>query len=161
MLCALLGADRLFRLELENWMTRADKIKYLNGYRWAVENIKMLSERLATLNSKLYNVDSPVITDMPRGGVGLDTADLLSDKLNIEQELLERLEYGLDLKSEVVKLIRTVNDPKLRMILEMKYLDFMNIGEIASRLGYSSNHISRLHNEAIDSLNWIEEKMAS
>ena len=53
-------------------MTRSDKIKYLNGYRWAVENIKMLSEQLATLNSKLYNVDSPVITDLPRGGLGIE-----------------------------------------------------------------------------------------
>lgn len=142
-------------------MTRADKIKYLNGYRWAVENIKMLTERLATLNSKLYNVDSPVITDMPKGGLGLDMTDLLSDKLNIEQELLERLEYGLDMKSEVIEVIRTVRDPKLRMILEMKYLDLMSIGEIANSLGYSSNHISRLHNEAIDKLHWIDEKMAS
>ena len=142
-------------------MTRADKIKYLNGYRWAVENIKMLTERLATLNSKLYNVDSPVITDMPKGGLGLETVDLLSDKLNIEQELLERLEYGLDMKSEVIGVIRTVRDPKLRMILEMKYLDLMSISEIAGKLGYSSNHISRLHNEAIDQLLWIEDKMAS
>ena len=142
-------------------MTRSDKIKYLNGYRWAVENIKMLSERLATLNSKLYNVDSPVITDMPRGGLGIDTIDLLSDKLNIEQELLERLEFGLDMKSEVIGVIRTVRDPKLRLILEMKYLDLMSIGEIASRLGYSSNHISRLHNEAIDTLGGLEEQMAS
>ena len=142
-------------------MTRADKIKYLNGYRWAVENIKMLTERLATLNSKLYNVDSPVITDMPKGGLGLDTTDLLSDKLNIEQELLERLEYGFDMKSEVIGVIRAVRDPKLRMILEMKYLDLMSINEIASKLGYSSNHISRLHNEGIDTLGWIEDKMAS
>ena len=138
-------------------MTRADKIKYLNGYRWAVENIKMLTERLATLNSKLYNVDSPVITDMPKGGLGLETVDLLSDKLNIEQELLERLEYGLDMKSEVIGVIRTVRDPKLRMILEMKYLDLMSISEIAGKLGYSSNHISRLHNEGIDQLSWIEQ----
>ena len=142
-------------------MTRAEKINYLSGYRWAVENIKMLSERLATLNSKLYNVDSPVITDMPKGGLGIDTIDLLSDKLNIEQELLERLEYGLDMKSEVIGVIRTVRDPKLRLILEMKYLDLMSIGEIAARLGYSSNHISRLHNEAIDSLSGLEEQMAS
>lgn len=141
-------------------MNRSDKIKYLSGYRWAVENIKMLSERLATLNSKLYGLDSPVITDMPRGGLGLDTIDLLSDKLNIEQELLERLEFGLDMKSEVIEVIRTVRDPKLRLILEMKYLDFMSIGEIASRLGYSSNHISRLHNEAIDSLGGLEEQIA-
>ena len=142
-------------------MTRAEKINYLSGYRWAVENVKMLSERLVTLNSKLYNVDSPVITDMPKGGLGIDTIDLLSDKLNIEQELLERLEFGLDMKSEVIGVIRTVRDPKLRLILEMKYLDFMSIGEIASRLGYSSNHISRLHNEAIDTLSGLEEQMAS
>ena len=142
-------------------MTRAEKINYLSGYRWAVENVKMLSERLVTLNSKLYNVDSPVITDMPKGGLGIDTIDLLSDKLNIEQELLERLEFGLDMKSEVIGVIRTVRDPKLRLILEMKYLDFMSIGEIASRLGYSSNHISRLHNEAIDTLGGLEEQMAS
>ena len=132
-------------------MTRSDKIKYLNGYRWAVENIKMLSERLATLNSKLCGLDSPVITDMPKGGLGLDMIDLLSDKLNIEQELLERLELGLDMKSEVIEVIRTVRDPKLRLILEMKYLDLMSIGEIASRLGYSGNHISRYHNEGNDS----------
>ena len=142
-------------------MTRADKIKYLNGYRWAMENIKMLTERLATLNSKLYGLESPVITDMPKGGLGLETVDLLSDKLNIEQELLERLEYGLDMKSEVIGVIRTVRDPKLRMILEMKYLDLMSISEIAGKLGYSSNHISRLHNEAIDQLDWIEKQMAS
>ena len=142
-------------------MTRTEKINYLSGYRWAVENIQMLSERLATLSSKLYNVDSPVITDMPRGGLGIDTIDLLSDKLNIEQELLERLEFGLDMKSEVIEVIRTVRDPKLRLILEMKYLDLMSIGEIANRLGYSSNHISRLHNEAIDSLGGLEEQMAS
>ena len=142
-------------------MTRAEKINYLSGYRWAVENVKMLSERLVTLNSKLYNVDSPVITDMPKGGLGIDTIDLLSDKLNIEQELMERLEFGLDMKSEVIEVIRTVRDPKLRLILEMKYLDLMSIGEIASRLGYSSNHISRLHNEAIDTLGGLEEQMAS
>lgn len=142
-------------------MTRSDKIKYLSGYRWAVENIKMLSERLATLNSKIYGLDSPVITDMPRGGVGLDVTDLLSDKLNIEQELLERLEYALNLKVEIIGMIQTVRNPKLRMILEMKYLDFMSIGEIADRLGYSSNHISRLHNEGIDHLIWKKEKVAS
>ena len=65
------------------------------------------------------------------------------------------------MKSEVIEVIRTVRDPNLRLILEMKYLDFMSIGEIAIRLGYSSNHISRLHNEAIDSLGGLEEQMAS
>lgn len=140
---------------------REKKIKYLNGYRWAVVNVKMLTERLEACNSKLYGTTSPVITDMPKGGLGIDTVDVLSDKIDTEQELYKRLKTALDMKAEIVGVIEQVNDPRCRMILEMKYFDFMTINEMAKQLGYSNNHISRLHNEAIDQLGWIEEKLAN
>lgn len=89
------------------------------------------------------------ITDL-QGGVGLDTTDFLVDKMNIKQELLERLEFALDMKAEVIEVVRTVYVPKLRIILEMTNLDFMGIGGIADRLNYSGNHIVRLHNVLIE-----------
>lgn len=133
-------------------MKNGDKIKYLEGYRWALENIKMLTARIEKLNYRLYNLRSQIITDMPRGGQGIDNIDLIAHKQDIENEVLQRIKQAEETKQKIFEVISSVNDPKFRMILEMRYIDCMTLCDIGDTLGYSYNHICRLHTTALDDI---------
>lgn len=74
---------------------------------------------------------------------------------NRADELIDEL---ITVKIEIEDVLILVEDRKLRNILERKYIYFESNEVIAAALGYSTNHVYKLHNKAFKALEekWIK-----
>ena len=118
------------------------------------------------INSKLEQVKSlrelatkatATLSDMPRSQSPNfhRMEDFIAKALDLESEINADLKTLIDLKREVVTIIKCVERTELQTILEMRYLCCETWDEIAVALHYDLRHIHRLHGRALEEVDLI------
>ena len=130
--------------------SRGEKLKFLNSYRWTLEKIDVLEDRLDRVNDRLYSMRRSIISDMPKGGKGKDTIDLIGDKEQIKNDIENKLREANEKKRLIEDAIDSMNDDRFSVILSFKYLDGLTLEDIADKLHYSNSHMGVLHRQALD-----------
>lgn len=128
------------------------KKKWLGRYKGVCSQISRLSERVATLEAKINGVRSPRLTGMPRGGTPVTTADLIGDKIELEERLERLQKRRSSVRREILDAIDTLDNEKLSEILEYWFIQCMNADDIADELGYTTRHVWRLYSQAIEEI---------
>ena len=70
--------------------------------------------------------------------------------------LLKHIEKIKQQRNDIIDLIGRLDDPILRQIFFMRYIDQKSNGEIAREVGYSITHLSRKFSEGIEELEKLE-----
>ena len=130
--------------------SHSDKVRFLNGYRWTIEKIEVLEDRLSRINDRLYNIRRSIISDMPKGGQGVDTIDLIGDKEEVRRDIGNKLHEANEKKRLIEDAIDSMSDDRFSVILSFKYLDGLTLEDIADKLHYSNSHMGVLHRQALD-----------
>ena len=68
----------------------------------------------------------------------------------VQAELSEDINELIDLKSDIMKKIKKIDNPDYQAVLELRYICNKPWEEIAELLGYSVNNVFRLHRKALD-----------
>lgn len=121
------------------------------------------------INSKLEQVQSlrelatkatATLSDMPRSPSPSHhrMEDFIDKAMDLELEINADLKTLIDLKREVVTIIKCVERTELQTILEMRYLCFETWEEIAVALHYDLRHIHRLHGRALEEVDLIRRR---
>jgi len=113
------------------------------------------------INSKLDQIESlhelatrctSTISGMPhnpnRGGSPM--ADAICKIIDLESEINADIDKLVDLKREIVGVIKRIDNVELQTLLEKRYLCFMQWEQIAVDMCFSIQHVYRLHAEALD-----------
>lgn len=79
--------------------------------------------------------------------------DIIVKIINMENEINSDIDNLVDLKQEIIKTIKSVNNPEQQTLLELRYLCFRTWEEISVEMGYSIRHIYRLRDEALAKIN--------
>lgn len=82
-----------------------------------------------------------------RGGSSM--ADAVVKIISLQNEINEDIDKLVDLKREMVTLIKRVNDTEYQTLLEKRYLCFMTWEQIAVDMNYSIHHLYKIHNAAL------------
>ena len=61
----------------------------------------------------------------------------------------------VDFKTEAIEKIKTIPNVELQMLLELRYICFKPWDEIAEEMGFSLQHIFRLHSNALQEFSKI------
>ena len=112
------------------------------------------------INSKLEQVLSlrdlttkatATMSDMPGGGSRnvYKMQDIFGKIIDLENEINADIDQLVDLKREMVAVIKSVKNPEYQTLLELRYLCFKPWEQIAVEMGYSIHHLYRLHNSAL------------
>lgn len=112
------------------------------------------------INSKLEQVLSlrdlttkatATMSDMPGGGSRnmYKMQDIIGKIIDLENEINADIDQLVDLKREMVAVIKSVKNPEYQTLLELRYLCFKPWEQIAVEMGYSIHHLYRLHNSAL------------
>lgn len=112
------------------------------------------------INSKLEQIQSlrelatkctSIITGMPRNPNhgGSTMADALMKIVDLENELQNDVNRLVDLKEEIMAVVKAVDNIECQTLLELRYLCFKSWEQIAVDMGYNVRHIYRLHDEAL------------
>jgi DNA-directed RNA polymerase specialized sigma subunit len=78
--------------------------------------------------------------------------DTIAKMVDLENEINEDIDALVDLKAEIMRRIKRVENTEYQTILELRYLCFKRWEEISVALGYSMQHLFRLHDEALEAI---------
>ena len=111
------------------------------------------------INSKLEQLESlralaekttTTLELTPKGQGGSKTTENIVTKMvDLEREIESDIEGLLNVKADVRNAIKTVDEPELRLLLELRYLCYHSWGDIARAMSYDVRQIHRLHSKAL------------
>jgi len=80
--------------------------------------------------------------------------DTIAKMVDLENEINQDIDALLDLKAEIMQRIKRVENTEYQTILELRYLCFKRWEEVSVELGYSIQHLFRLHDEALEAVSF-------
>ena len=69
--------------------------------------------------------------------------------IDLQEEINRDIDRLVDLKREIMGVIKAVPDVEYQTILEKRYLCFISWEQIAVDMNYSIQHIHRMHSKAL------------
>lgn len=123
--------------------------EYLSQYKDLNDSINAKLEQVGELRRKAQTVSSGssdgTHSSTPRDRIGEITARIV----DLEREINEDIDRSIDVQRGILTAISTVPDERLRHLLELRYINFLTLEEIARRMDYSYKQICRLHGKAL------------
>lgn len=126
----------------------------------AKEYLKQVETLDTKIQQKKIELDS-----LKDGAIGLGAFDYSKEKVqtsasesmsgkvakyvDLENEIHEDIERFTELKHKVIGQIHMLDDPKYINVLFKKYIEYKGLKEISKELGYSYDHIRRVHGWAL------------
>lgn len=123
---------------------------YLLQARYLDERITSKTQQIASLNDLATRCTS-TFSDMPRnpnhGGSKIE--DCVLKIIELEESIKKDIVKLVDLKSEIMAVIKAVPNVEYQTLLEKRYLCFITWEQIAVDMNYSMQHIHRMHSSAL------------
>lgn len=107
--------------------------------------------QVASLN-ELATKCTATLTGMPRNPNqgGSTMADAVSKIIDLQAEINHDIDCLVDLKRDIVEVIKSVNNSEYQILLEKRYLCFHTWEQIAVDMHYSGKWVQKLHDRALD-----------
>ena len=113
------------------------------------------------INSKLDQVSSlndlatkatSTLTGMPRNPNRATStmADAVAKIVDLQMEINRDIDRLVDLKRDIVMLVKAVGNTECQTLLEKRYLCYMSWEQIAVDMNYSIHHLYKIHTLALD-----------
>lgn len=135
--------------------------EFLNQHLEINNAINSKLEQIAELRRLGASAPSPIFSESRSIGVHSDRVGRTAAKIaDLENEINKEIDILVDLKYKIREIIAAVTDSIRRTILERHYLLGESWEVIAEKVGYSTRHITRLHNQAIEELEKIYGELA-
>ncbi|WP_314403252.1 DUF1492 domain-containing protein [uncultured Granulicatella sp.] len=122
---------------------------YLGQAKYLDMRINSKVEQLSTLND-LATKCTVTLSDMPRNpNKGTSSMeDTIIKIIGLQEEINRDIDNLVDLKREIMEVIKKVENVEYQTILENRYLSFMSWEKIAVEMKYSIQQIYRLRDKA-------------
>ena len=114
------------------------------------QRINSRIEQVASLHNLATKANS-TLTDMP-GSPNRNIhrmEDIIVKIVDLENDINQDIDMLVDLKTEIMQVIKKVDDLELQTLLEQRYLNFRTWEQIAVDMQYSTRNIYKLHDRAI------------
>ena len=124
--------------------------EYLCQAYWLDRRIDSKLEQLSALRdttTKANAVMSDVVVTRSRNMQSLQ--DTIVKIVDMENELDKDIDMLVDLKRDMMSLIKEVKNPEYQTLLELRYLCFKSWDYIAEVMGYSINNVFKIHAKAL------------
>lgn len=117
------------------------------------QRINSKLEQIASLDELAMKCNL-TLTGMPhnpdRGTSNM--AEAVNKIIDLQTEINYDIQKLVDLKREMVRVIKAVDNTEYQTLLELRYLCFKTWEQIAVDLGYNVRHVYRMHDEAVESI---------
>lgn len=123
---------------------------YLLQARFLDDRINSKTQQIASLN-ELAAKCTTTFSDMPRNpNRGHSRVEECVIKIiDLEDSIKKDIEKLVDLKKEIMGVIKAVPNVEYQTLLEKRYLCFITWEQIAVDMNYSMQHIHRMHSAAL------------
>ena len=132
--------------------------EYLSQARLLDTRINAKIQQVAALNDLATSATatlSGMLHSPNRGSSKM--ADAVVKIVDLQHEINHDIDELVDLKQEITRRIKSIPNTEFQLVLEKRYLCFMPWEQIAVDMGYSIQHIYRLHDWALQNFSVPEE----
>jgi hypothetical protein len=114
------------------------------------QRINSKLEQITSLRELAFKATS-TLSETPRGPSrdAHSMESIIVKMMNLEDEINRDIDMLVDLKREIVSIIKQVQNPEYQTLLELRYLCFKRWEQIAVDMGYSTQHIFRMMDLAL------------
>lgn len=118
------------------------------------QRINSKLEQVASLRELATKASTPAYSETPPSGTrNIHPMEGIVVKIiDLEREINEDIDTLVDLKREITGVIKSIKNPEYQTLLELRYLCFRSWEQIAVTMGYSLQHIFRLHDKALNTI---------
>lgn len=124
--------------------------EYLSQARYLDMRIQSKIQQVESLNDLATSATS-VLTGMPHNPNKATSkmADAVCKIVDLQEEINHDIDALVDLKREIVTVIKGVENKEYQTLLEKRYLCFMTFEQIAVDMGYDLRYLQKLHSRAL------------
>ncbi|NRY61496.1 DUF1492 domain-containing protein [Clostridium beijerinckii] len=114
------------------------------------QRINSKLEQIVSLRDLSTKATSTLSDSPPSGTRNVHSMEgIIVKMIDLEKEINHDIDTLVDLKREIMSIIKKINNPEQQTLLELRYLCFKTWEQIAVDMGYSSQHIFRLHDKIL------------
>lgn len=124
--------------------------EYLSQARYLDARINSKIQQAHTLNGLATRCTS-TLSDMPKSASpNTSSMEVVICKIiELEEEINRDIDRLVDLKRDITRAIKEVENAEYQTLLEKRYLCFETWENIAVEMGYDSRYLHKLHNRAL------------
>lgn len=125
--------------------------EYLNQAYWLDRRIDSKLEQLSALRdmaTKTTAVMDGEVVSHTRNVHSMQ--DVIAKIMDMQVEINSDIDALVDLKRDIMRTIKGIENPEYQTLLELRYLCFKRWEEISVMMNYNLRHIYRLHDEALE-----------
>jgi len=125
--------------------------EYLSQAKYLDMRINSKIQQLSSLND-LSKKCTSALTGMPRSTNGSTStmADTINKIIDLQREINADIDSLVDLKRDIMEVIKAIPGQEAQTILEKRYLCFLSWEQIAVDMHYSIQYAFRIHDQALD-----------
>lgn len=128
--------------------------EYLSQAYRIDQRINSKLEQIVSLRELATKATSTLSDTPPSGSRNAHSMEgIIVKMMDLENEINKDIDILVDLKREFVFIIKKINNPEYQTLLELRYLCFKTWEQIAVEMGYSLQHIFRIHDKALKNIN--------
>lgn len=129
------------------------KKQWLRRYRKNEAKIERLEEKINFIDARMEGVKGIRMSSEPKGSSHVSQAELLSDKMDIEERIKRLKIKSRQLKNEICNAIDTLENDKHVEVLESYFIDGLSFEEIAVKINRTTRRAIWLYSDAIEAIN--------
>lgn len=137
------------QIKIKEWLNRAF---YADNKIKALEAVREKNRELATKCSASYENDGST-----SGLHGNSKEKIIHEICDNDLAIRKELDALVGIRTEILKVISVINNDELEAILNMRYLGYMNMQQIADELHYDRRTIQRKYIIALDKIKDVIE----
>lgn len=139
-------------MENEAFQEFKNKRRYLKRYRKSIAKIDRLKDRLFEIDEKINKIKSPNFSGMPKGGTPPTLAEMISDKIELEERIKRQEQKSEQIRREILFIIDDLEDELQSEVLEYFFIKLNDLSDIAEKLGYSERYIASVYSAGVQAV---------
>ena len=110
-------------------------------------------EQIVSLRELATKATSTLSDTPPSGSRNVHSMEgIIVKMMELENEINTDIDVLVDLKKEIMSIIKKINNPEQQTLLELRYLCFKTWEQIAVDMGYSIQNAYKVHDRALENI---------
>ena len=127
--------------------------EYLNQAYWLDRRINSKLEQLSALRdmaTKTTSIMSDDVVSRTRNVHSMQ--DVIAKIIDMQAEVNADIDRLVDLKRDIMQVVKAVDNPELQTLLELRYLCFKDWPDIACEMHCSESNVYKVHSRALQAV---------
>ncbi len=130
-------------------MTISEKKAILQQYQNIEKEIRRQREEYLRIMTAATHI-TPELTGMPKSENGDRVAEAAERLTEISEKLAAEIKKLCRTRYRLLRMIGSVKDARLRLLLNLRYIDGLPLTEVAEKMNYGYRQVCRLHGMALE-----------